>query len=195
MLQLLLPKNADEKKRRKRKKNEEKSHDKENTTKVNKKFKQKKNKKHLGDDPDRPKRKYVRKQKKLEIVDIEGDDDDDDDEACSARPCKHPSSDEVDWVQCDTCEQWYHNLCVGITAETAAELESYVCPYCGTSAMSTAASPDSNIDVVGTTPHATTPCSPRSPTAKQHSGCNPQPEVMNKSPTLSEHNPVLAVGR
>ena len=162
---------------------------------MNKKFKQKKNKKHLGDDPDRPKRKYVRKQKKPEIVDIEGDDDDDDDEACSARPCKHPSSDEVDWVQCDTCEQWYHNLCVGITAEIAAELESYICPYCDTSAMSTATSPDSNIDVVSTTPHATTPHSPRSPTAKQHSGCNPQPEVMNKSPTLSEHNPVLAVGR
>ena len=194
--QLLLPKNTDEKKRRKRKKNEEKLHDKENTTKVNKKFKQKKNKKLLDDDPDRPKRKYVRKQKKAEIVDIEGDDDDDDDddEACSARPCKHPSSDEVDWVQCDTCEQWYHNLCVGITAETAAELESYICPYCSTTAMSTAASPDSNVDVVSTTPHATTPRSPRSPTAKQHSGCNPQPEVLNKSPTLSEHNPVLAVG-
>lgn len=162
---------------------------------MNKKFKQKKSKKLLDDDPDRPKRKYVRKQKKSEIVDIEGDDDDDDDEACLARPCKHPSSDEVDWVQCDTCEQWYHNLCVGITAETAAELESYVCPYCSTTPMSTATSPDSNIDVVSTTPHATTPRSPRSPTAKQHSGCNPQPEVMNKSPTLSEHNPVLAVGR
>ncbi len=136
----------------------------------------------------------MRKQKKTEIVDVEGDDDDDDDdddEACLARPCKHPSSDEVDWVQCDTCEQWYHNLCVGISAKTAAELESYICPYCSTAPMSTATSPDSNIDVVSTTPHATTPRSPRSPTAKQV-GTLTQPEVLNKSPTLSEQNPVLA---
>lgn len=202
VLQLVVPKKPEEKKRRKRKKNEEKLHDKENTAKVNKKFKQKKNKKLLDDDPDRPKRKYVRKQKKAEIVDVEGDDDDDEDEACLARPCKHPSSDEVDWVQCDTCEQWYHNLCVGITAETAAELDSYVCPYCNCAhdPLSNATSPDSNIDVVSTTPHATTPRSPRSPTCnKQHSATVPIPEAFTKSPTLTEQatntNPMIAVDR
>ncbi|XP_028397957.1 lysine-specific demethylase 5A-like [Dendronephthya gigantea] len=201
-IQLVLPKKTEEKKRRKRKKNDEKLHDKENTAKVNKKFKQKKNKKLLDDDPDRPKRKYVRKQKKAEIVDVEGDDDDDEDEACLARPCKHPSSDEVDWVQCDTCEQWYHNLCVGITAETAAELDSYVCPYCNCShdPLSNATSPDSNIDVVSTTPHATTPRSPRSPTStKQHPAAIPLPEAFTKSPTLTEQatnmNPMIAVER
>ena len=164
--QLLLPRKKEEKKRRKRKKNDEKQQsNKENSSKVNKKFKQKKS----NDDANKQKRKYVRKQKKPQIVTIKAEDDDDDDddedEACSARPCKHPSSEEVDWVQCDTCELWYHNLCVAITAKAAAELDSYICPYCSVNGeyLSNTASPDSNVDVVSTTPHATTPPSPRSP--------------------------------
>lgn len=146
---------------------------------------------------ERKPRKYVRKLAKPQddIVDVEGDEEDeeDEDEACLARPCKRPASEEVDWVQCDTCEQWYHNLCVGITAKKATELDSYICPYCSAPSSniqnegslepaSTAASPDSNIDVVSTTPCATTPSSPRSPTVKANMGNDlkleePMPEV------------------
>lgn len=162
-------------------------------------------------------RKYGRGRTKQQedIVDVEGDDDDDDDddedeeeeEACLARPCKRPSSDEVDWVQCDTCEQWYHNLCVGITAKKATELDSYVCPYCKIPPLSTAGegpileipstatSPDSNIDVVSTTPCTTTPQSPRSPTAKQNTGSDvkldqPMPELPTVFPASATQPPL-----
>lgn len=37
---------------------------------------------------------------------------------------------EVEWVQCDTCENWYHFACVGISAQEASNIEEYLCPYC-----------------------------------------------------------------
>ena len=37
---------------------------------------------------------------------------------------------EVEWVQCDTCENWYHLVCVGISAHEANSADEYVCPYC-----------------------------------------------------------------
>lgn len=46
-----------------------------------------------------------------------------------------PSCPQVDWVQCDgCCNQWFHQVCVGVTAETA-EKDDYVCVRC---ALSTA---------------------------------------------------------
>lgn len=37
---------------------------------------------------------------------------------------------QVDWVQCDgRCNQWFHQVCVGVTAELA-EKEDYVCDNC-----------------------------------------------------------------
>lgn len=37
---------------------------------------------------------------------------------------------QVDWVQCDgSCNQWFHQVCVGVTAEMA-EKEDYVCVGC-----------------------------------------------------------------
>jgi len=70
--------------------------------------------------------------KKEEIDDDEQskDDDDNDDEDCSARPCCKPLGEEVEWVQCDKCENWYHVVCVGISAEEAGKLDVYMCPYC-----------------------------------------------------------------
>ena len=229
-LQLLTPKKVDkEKKKRKRKKNEENpksSNDKDDAVAAGEKVKRKRSKK-LGETGKNEKsgekkpRKFGRGRTKRQedIVDVEGDDDDDDDdeeddeeeeeeEACLAQPCKRPSSDEVDWVQCDNCEQWYHNLCVGITAEKATELDSYVCPYCkipppSTSKeghvleiASTATSPDSNVDVVSTTPCTTTPQSPRSPTTKQNAGSDvkldqPMPELPAVSPASATQPPRL----
>lgn len=41
-----------------------------------------------------------------------------------------PVSMQVDWVQCDgSCNQWFHQVCVGVTAEMA-EKEDYVCVGC-----------------------------------------------------------------
>lgn len=42
--------------------------------------------------------------------------------------CRRPP--QVDWVQCDgSCNQWFHQICVGVTAEMA-ENEDYVCVRC-----------------------------------------------------------------
>ncbi|XP_047446476.1 lysine-specific demethylase 5B-B isoform X2 [Mugil cephalus] len=49
---------------------------------------------------------------------------------CPAETCLLPEGDEVDWVQCDgSCNQWFHQVCVGVTAETA-EKEDYICVTC-----------------------------------------------------------------
>uniref|UniRef100_A0A3B3D0G1 PHD-type domain-containing protein n=1 Tax=Oryzias melastigma TaxID=30732 RepID=A0A3B3D0G1_ORYME len=49
---------------------------------------------------------------------------------CPAENCQLPEGDEVDWVQCDgSCNQWFHQVCVGVTAEMA-EKEDYVCVTC-----------------------------------------------------------------
>ena len=33
-------------------------------------------------------------------------------------------------MQCDCCEKWYHVVCVGISAQEAGTLDTYMCPYC-----------------------------------------------------------------
>ncbi|XP_041953947.1 lysine-specific demethylase 5B-B isoform X1 [Alosa sapidissima] len=61
-----------------------------------------------------------------------GQSDHSEDEAllCPAEHCQQPEGDEVFWVQCDgSCNQWFHMMCVGVTAELA-EKEDYVCVSC-----------------------------------------------------------------
>ncbi|XP_063810892.1 lysine-specific demethylase 5B isoform X2 [Pseudophryne corroboree] len=54
----------------------------------------------------------------------------DDYAVCPAEQCLEPEGDEVDWVQCDgSCNRWFHQVCVGLSAETA-EKEDYVCTHC-----------------------------------------------------------------
>uniref|UniRef100_A0A7N6AEF9 [histone H3]-trimethyl-L-lysine(4) demethylase n=1 Tax=Anabas testudineus TaxID=64144 RepID=A0A7N6AEF9_ANATE len=49
---------------------------------------------------------------------------------CAAPWCREPEGDEVNWVQCDgTCNQWFHQVCVGLSAERA-EREDYICISC-----------------------------------------------------------------
>lgn len=65
-----------------------------------------------------------------EADDDQDDDQDDYDEDCAATACKQPTGDEVGWVQCDPCSSWYHVMCVGITAEVADAMDTYVCASC-----------------------------------------------------------------
>ncbi|XP_036210565.1 lysine-specific demethylase 5B isoform X1 [Myotis myotis] len=67
----------------------------------------------------------------------EQEDSEDEDAICPAGSCLQPEGDEVDWVQCDgSCNQWFHQVCVGVSPETAAK-EDYVCARCaGTAAPS-----------------------------------------------------------
>lgn len=119
----------------------------------------------------RKEKEKVTKVKREEMVDVE-EDDDDDDEICAAPSCTKPQGDEVGWVQCDTCEKWYHLACVGLSPEKAEAMDSYNCKTCTGEGSSTnsavgtpvPASPESeNIDVGGTTPSATSPSSPSPP--------------------------------
>ncbi|KAL1020953.1 hypothetical protein UPYG_G00006830 [Umbra pygmaea] len=60
----------------------------------------------------------------------QSDDSEEEMAMCPAEGCQQPEGDEVDWVQCDgTCNQWFHQVCVGVTAELA-EKEDYVCVRC-----------------------------------------------------------------
>ncbi|XP_041083440.1 lysine-specific demethylase 5B-like isoform X2 [Polyodon spathula] len=58
------------------------------------------------------------------------DDSEEDIAVCPAVKCQQPEGDEVDWVQCDgSCNQWFHQICVGVSAELA-EKEDYICVHC-----------------------------------------------------------------
>ncbi|CAH8834644.1 unnamed protein product [Trichobilharzia szidati] len=52
-----------------------------------------------------------------------------DSEECSARPCKQPQDIAIDWIQCDRCALWYHQVCLGLKP-SEANVETYYCPYC-----------------------------------------------------------------
>lgn len=49
---------------------------------------------------------------------------------CSAAKCRQPMVDEISWVQCDKCQEWFHCMCVGLTKEIAEKIDSYVCANC-----------------------------------------------------------------
>ena len=55
---------------------------------------------------------------------------DTDDEACAASRCFHPVGQNVDWVQCDGCELWFHYVCVGLSSGDIVEDEDYLCNIC-----------------------------------------------------------------
>jgi len=63
----------------------------------------------------------------------EEDDDDDEDELCAVSVCGRPSGSEVDWVQCDSCELWFHMDCVGLGKDDVNEEEDYNCTKCSKS--------------------------------------------------------------
>ena len=62
--------------------------------------------------------------------DDEDDDDVSDDESCAAQRCQHPIGQNVDWVLCDGCEQWFHYVCVGLLPGDISEDQDYLCGGC-----------------------------------------------------------------
>jgi hypothetical protein len=68
-----------------------------------------------------------------EIVIEEEDEDDDEEEEeaeCSATQCLQPVADQIIWVQCDHCHEWFHCVCVGLTKEYAEQIDIYKCAVC-----------------------------------------------------------------
>ncbi|XP_039043320.1 PHD finger protein ALFIN-LIKE 5-like [Hibiscus syriacus] len=51
----------------------------------------------------------------------------DSDEACGA--CRGRES-HKDWICCDFCNNWFHDVCVNITPDEAEKAATYECPYC-----------------------------------------------------------------
>uniref|UniRef100_A0AAR2JZ80 [histone H3]-trimethyl-L-lysine(4) demethylase n=1 Tax=Pygocentrus nattereri TaxID=42514 RepID=A0AAR2JZ80_PYGNA len=70
------------------------------------------------------------------------DDSEEDMILCPAESCLQPAGDEVYWVQCDCCNQWFHMVCVGVSAKMAAE-EDYMCVTCSKQNMGQTTSPSS----------------------------------------------------
>uniref|UniRef100_A0A8C1M992 [histone H3]-trimethyl-L-lysine(4) demethylase n=2 Tax=Cyprinus carpio TaxID=7962 RepID=A0A8C1M992_CYPCA len=56
----------------------------------------------------------------------QSEDSEEDMTQCPAENCLQPEGEEVYWVQCDCCNRWFHMICVGVSAELAAE-EDYMC--------------------------------------------------------------------
>ncbi|XP_067685038.1 lysine-specific demethylase 5A-like isoform X3 [Haliotis asinina] len=73
----------------------------------------------------------IKKDKSKDVLVVDEDDDEEEnDEDCSAVKCLKPVGEEVNWVQCDSCEKWFHLLCVGLGKEEVSEDEEYVCFQC-----------------------------------------------------------------
>ena len=55
---------------------------------------------------------------------------------CSATQCLQPVTDQIIWVQCDHCQEWFHCVCVGLTKEYAEQIDTYKCASCKQPAVS-----------------------------------------------------------
>lgn len=64
-----------------------------------------------------------------EISDNE-DENEEEESECSAPFCRQPVAEQICWVQCDHCQEWFHCLCVGLTKEYAEKVDSYNCKSC-----------------------------------------------------------------
>ncbi|XP_052677656.1 lysine-specific demethylase 5A-like isoform X4 [Crassostrea angulata] len=79
---------------------------------------------------EKKKRKPRKKKEKECLVMMDEDGEEDDDDNCAAIKCLKPTGEEVNWVQCDRCEEWYHLLCVGLGTDEVTEDEEYECFKC-----------------------------------------------------------------
>ncbi|KAA3677020.1 uncharacterized protein DEA37_0009622, partial [Paragonimus westermani] len=52
-----------------------------------------------------------------------------DEDDCAASPCQHPRTGTVEWIACDSCGQWFHQLCVGIRSKNQVP-KDFVCTTC-----------------------------------------------------------------
>jgi hypothetical protein len=49
---------------------------------------------------------------------------------CAADFCCHPKDETIDWIACDSCDEWYHIRCVGLSKSEAEKQDVYNCPRC-----------------------------------------------------------------
>ncbi|KAF3987632.1 hypothetical protein FT663_03190 [Candidozyma haemuli var. vulneris] len=52
-------------------------------------------------------------------------------DSCPNCPDTPPSdTEDINWIQCDICRQWFHTTCIGTKEEDIAEIASYHCAKC-----------------------------------------------------------------
>lgn len=44
--------------------------------------------------------------------------------------CRRPVNPDIPVIQCESCEEWFHFGCVGLSASEAEKIEIYYCPQC-----------------------------------------------------------------
>ena len=59
-----------------------------------------------------------------------GVEEEEEESECSATQCLQPVADQIIWVQCDHCQEWFHCVCVGLTKEYAEQIDMYKCATC-----------------------------------------------------------------
>jgi F-box/leucine-rich repeat protein 10/11 len=42
----------------------------------------------------------------------------------------HTIPEQIDWIQCDGCQEWYHLHCIGLSLDILATIVKYYCPGC-----------------------------------------------------------------
>ena len=51
-------------------------------------------------------------------------------DTCAALNCTCVQEENVDWIQCDVCEAWFHFICVRLTRSEVNTMDDYTCPTC-----------------------------------------------------------------
>ncbi len=44
--------------------------------------------------------------------------------------CRKPDMPGLFMVGCDSCDEWFHGECIGVTEQMASKLKKYVCNEC-----------------------------------------------------------------
>ena len=80
------------------------------------------------------------------------DEEEEEEGECSATQCLQPVADQIIWVQCDHCQEWFHCICVGLTKEYAEQIDVYKCASCKLAATTTASAAATAVSSGGTEP-------------------------------------------
>ncbi|XP_059481467.1 lysine-specific demethylase 5A [Neocloeon triangulifer] len=76
--------------------------------------------------------KPVKKWRKMKAKDVSASESEEADaeERCNSDTCVRPSGDEVNWVQCDGCSEWFHLICEGLSKADVNSTDEYICRSC-----------------------------------------------------------------
>lgn len=74
--------------------------------------------------------KIVAPSSPINLVDDDVEVEEEEQTECDAKRCLKPSSEHVDWVQCDYCKNWLHMKCIGVTKSEVDSQTEFMCSLC-----------------------------------------------------------------